>query len=54
LVIARLDRLSRNAAFIFTLKDSGVHLVCADMPDVNSLTIGLFAVLAQHERELIL
>jgi DNA invertase Pin-like site-specific DNA recombinase len=53
LVIAKLDRLSRNAAFIFTLKDSGIDFVCADMPDANTLTIGIFAVLAQHERELI-
>ena len=53
LVFAKLDRLSRNAAFIFTLKDSGVDFVCADMPDANTLTIGIFAVLAQHERELI-
>lgn len=53
LVIAKLDRLSRNAAFIFTLKDSGVDFVCADMPDAHTLTIGIFAVLAQHERELI-
>lgn len=53
LVIAKLDRLSRNAAFVFTLKDSGVDFVCADMPDANTLTIGIFAVLAQHERELI-
>lgn len=53
LVIAKLDRLSRNAAFIFALKDSGVDFVCADMPDANTLTIGIFAVLAQHERELI-
>lgn len=53
LVIAKLDRLSRNAAFIFTLRDSGVNFVCADMPDANSLTIGIFAVMAQHEREMI-
>ncbi|WP_026462764.1 recombinase family protein [Adhaeribacter aquaticus] len=53
LVIAKLDRLSRNAAFIFALKDSGIDFVCADMPDANTLTIGIFAVLAQHERELI-
>lgn len=53
LVIAKLDRLSRNAAFIFTLKDSGVDFVCCDMPDANTLTVGIFAVLAQHERELI-
>lgn len=53
LIIAKLDRLSRNASFIFTLKDSGVDFICADMPDANTLTIGIFAVLAQHERELI-
>lgn len=53
LVIAKLDRLSRNASFIFTLRDSGVTFQCVDMPDANTLTIGIFATLAQHERELI-
>jgi DNA invertase Pin-like site-specific DNA recombinase len=53
LLIAKLDRLSRNAGFIFTLRDSGVEFVCCDMPDANTLTVGLFAVLAQHERETI-
>jgi DNA invertase Pin-like site-specific DNA recombinase len=53
LIIAKLDRLARNAAFIFTLRDSGVNFVCADMPEANTLTIGIFATLAQYERELI-
>ena len=53
LVIAKLDRLSRNASFIFALRDSGVNFQCVDMPDANTLTIGIFATLAQHERELI-
>ena len=53
LLIAKLDRLSRNAGFIFTLRDAGVDFVCCDMPDANTLTVGLFAVLAQHERETI-
>jgi DNA invertase Pin-like site-specific DNA recombinase len=53
LIIAKLDRLSRNAAFIFALRDSGVQFICCDIPDATPLTIGIFAVLAQHERELI-
>jgi DNA invertase Pin-like site-specific DNA recombinase len=53
LLIAKLDRLSRNAGFIFALRDSGVNFVCCDMPDANTLTVGLFAVIAQHEREMI-
>ncbi|MFD1875582.1 recombinase family protein [Hymenobacter bucti] len=54
LLLAKHDRLSRNASFILTLRDSGVDFVCCDMPDANTLTVGLFAVLAQHERETIL
>jgi DNA invertase Pin-like site-specific DNA recombinase len=53
LLVAKLDRLSRNAAFLMTLKDSGVPFVAADMPDANTLTIGVMASLAQHEREMI-
>lgn len=51
LLIAKLDRLSRNAAFIFTLRDSNIDFVCADMPNANTVTIGIMAVLAQDERE---
>lgn len=39
--------------FIFTLRDSSVEFVCADMPDANILTIGAMATIAQHEREVI-
>lgn len=49
LIIAKLDRLSRNAAFTFTLQNAGVDFVCADIPEANSLTIGLLAVLAEDE-----
>lgn len=51
LVIAKLDRLSRNAAFLLALRDSGVHFVAADMPDANDLTVGIMALVAQQERE---
>ena len=51
LLIAKLDRLSRNAKFILTLRDSKVDFICADMPDANSLTIGMMAIIAQDEVE---
>lgn len=53
LVIAKLDRLSRNAAFLLTLRDSGVRFVAADMPDVNELTVGIMARVAEQERQAI-
>jgi len=53
LIIAKLDRLSRNAAFTMQLHDSGVDFVACDLPEANTLTIGLVAVMAQYERELI-
>lgn len=53
LVIAKLDRLSRNAAFLLTLRDSGVEFVAADMPDVNNFTVNIMALVAQEEREAI-
>ena len=53
LLIARLDRLSRNLAFIATLMESGVEFVAADNPHANKLTIHILAAVAQSEREAI-
>lgn len=53
LLIAKLDRLSRNAAFLLTLRDSGVRFVAADMPEANDLTVGIMALVAEQEREAI-
>lgn len=53
LVIAKLDRLSRNLAFIATLMDSGVEFIAVDNPHANKLTIHILAAVAQHEREMI-
>lgn len=51
LIIAKLDRLSRDVSFIFNLRDSGVKFKACDLPDFNTLTLGVFASFAQYERE---
>lgn len=53
LVIAKLNRLSRNAAFQLALRDSGVRFVAVDMPEANDLTVGIMDLVAQAEREAI-
>jgi DNA invertase Pin-like site-specific DNA recombinase len=53
LVVAKLDRLARNVAFISRLMESSVEFVAADMPFANKLTIHILAAVAEHEREAI-
>ncbi len=51
LVIAKLDRLSRNVHFITGLMESGVDFRCADMPEANKTMLQLWAVMAEWERQ---
>ena len=51
LVVAKLDRLARDAAFLLNLKDAGIDFVCADMPEANRMTIGVMALVAEQERK---
>lgn len=51
LLIAKIDRLSRDAGFLLTLRSSGLSIMAADMPTVGTLEFGIRAVFAQHERE---
>jgi Site-specific recombinases, DNA invertase Pin homologs len=53
LIIAKLDRLSRNAHFLLGLQESRIEFVCADMPQANPLTVGIMALVAEEERKAI-
>lgn len=54
LVVAKLDRLSRDAAFILSaLRDADVDFVCADMPQADEMTVGILAVVAEREAKMI-
>jgi hypothetical protein len=53
LVISKLDRLSRNLAFIAALMESGVEFVAVDNPHATKLPVHILAAVAEHEREMI-
>ncbi|MGO8865799.1 MAG: recombinase family protein [Alphaproteobacteria bacterium] len=53
LVIAKLDRLARNVAFISRLMEAKVDFLAVDFPQANRLTIHILAAVAEHEREMI-
>lgn len=53
LVIPRLDRLSRDIEFTFKVINTGIEIHFTDMPMVNTMILGVFASVAQYERELI-
>jgi DNA invertase Pin-like site-specific DNA recombinase len=53
LVVSKLDRLSRNALFLLQLQQANVDFTCCDCPNVDRFTVGILALVAQRERELI-
>ncbi len=53
LLFTKLDRLSREVEFLFTLRNRGIKLRCIDLPELNTLTLGIFGSVAQWEREMI-
>lgn len=53
LVVAKLDRLTRNAAFWFALRASGVRVVCVDLPDAGDFVVGIMALVAEYEGKMI-
>jgi DNA invertase Pin-like site-specific DNA recombinase len=53
LIIAKLDRLARNVAFVAGVMESGVDFIAVDNPHANKLTVHILAAVAEHEREMI-
>ncbi len=53
LVIAKLDRLARNVAFISNLMESGAEFVAVDMPQANRFVVHIMAAVAEQEAEAI-
>ena len=53
LIVAKLDRLSRNPAFLLQLQQDGLEFVACDLPSTEKLSVGMIALLAQRERDLI-
>ena len=49
LLIAKLDRLARDAHFLLGLEKAGIEFIAADMPHANRLTIGIMALVAEEE-----
>jgi DNA invertase Pin-like site-specific DNA recombinase len=53
LLIAKLDRLARNVAFVSALMESGVEFIALDCPQANRFTVHILAAVAEHEANLI-
>jgi DNA invertase Pin-like site-specific DNA recombinase len=53
LLIAKLDRLSRNVAFLAALQQSNTKFICCDLPEANELVVHILAAVAQAERKAI-
>jgi DNA invertase Pin-like site-specific DNA recombinase len=57
LIVSKLDRLSRSVKMLFELRDAmirdGVEVVALNLPNFDTLSVGIYAVMGQHEAELI-
>jgi DNA invertase Pin-like site-specific DNA recombinase len=53
LLVAKLDRLGRNVAFVSALMESGVKFVAVDCPEANELTVHILSAMAEYEAKAI-
>jgi DNA invertase Pin-like site-specific DNA recombinase len=50
-LVAKIDRLSRDVEFLFNLRNSRIDFAARDLPDFSTLSLGIFFTIAQQERE---
>lgn len=53
LIVAKLDRLARNVAFLSQLLESDVDIVFCDFPQANKMVLHILAAISQYEAELV-
>jgi DNA invertase Pin-like site-specific DNA recombinase len=53
LLVAKLDRLARNVAFVSALMEAKVKFVAVDLPEANELTVHIMAAMAEYEAKAI-
>lgn len=53
LLFTKLDRLTKEVEFLFAIRNRGIKLRCIALPELNTLTLGIFGTIAQYEREMI-
>lgn len=53
LLVAKLDRLSRDLHFVTSLQKRGIRFKLCDLPEIDNLTIHILAAMAEHEARMI-
>ena len=53
LLVAKLDRLSRDLHFVTSLQKRGIRFKLCDLPEIDQLTIHILAAMAEHEAKMI-
>lgn len=53
LIVAKLDRLARDAEYAHYILNTAHDIVAVDIPEMNKMIFGIFSLMAEYERDLI-